>query len=190
MEHLFNQGLRKCGYETLEFEFTQHVGTNEPRVLMRYLGRPEKREIHRGTTRTIRINQTSGKTARFIYDTETFTPAKKGLLEKLGYIEPTEEGRYVLRHDRLGYSLLQTVLPTIESEEEKPSKDKMCVQTNTPDPLHHTDVEDKETQTENREEREVIDPTHTFQLSESNQSQQNTLTSKLLFPRCTSTGEG
>ncbi|MGB9915624.1 MAG: hypothetical protein ACPLOC_08805 [Candidatus Bathyarchaeales archaeon] len=116
MAHLWEVGLKKCSYETLEWEFIQYFGSNDKRTVERYLGRPEKVERHTGLSKVVRMNRMSGKIAQFEYLNERHIQAKKGLLEILGYISKFKEGsetRYLIHHERMPY---YTVQATLESE--------------------------------------------------------------------------
>lgn len=102
MEHLWSKGLRKCSYSTLEYEFIQCFGTNEPHVLAKYLGKP-KRTIHYGGSSVVRLNRVNGKVAHFEYQNMRTTQCKKGLLEILGFVSQEEGGRFTLHHERFPY---------------------------------------------------------------------------------------
>jgi hypothetical protein len=147
MEHLRNLGLKKCSYSTLEFEFIQFFGTNEPRTLERYLGRLEK-NLSYGSANLVRVNQTSGKVAQFHYANRRRILAKKGLLEILGYITRIQEGKetlFQIHHENMPYFTEQTSLEFAVSLPEVNEcsdviKDKMCACSlsveNTDNPIH------------------------------------------------------
>jgi hypothetical protein len=101
MEHLYSKGLRECSYETLEFEFIQCFGTNEPHVLTKYLGKPA-RTLHHGGSSVVRVNKVNGKVAHFEYQNVKSVQAKRGLLEVLGFVSKKGE-RYMLHHELLPY---------------------------------------------------------------------------------------
>jgi len=101
MEHLWSKGLRECSYETLEFEFIQCFGTNEPHVLEKYLGKPA-RTVHHGGSSIVRVNKVNGNVAHFEYQNVKKLQAKRGLLEVLGFVYKNGE-RYVLRHELFPY---------------------------------------------------------------------------------------
>jgi hypothetical protein len=101
MEHLYSKGLRECSYETLEYEFIQCFGTNEPHVLVKYLGKPA-RTLHHGGSSVVRVNKVNGKVAIFEYQNVKSVQAKRGLLEVLGFINKKGE-RYVLHHELFPY---------------------------------------------------------------------------------------
>jgi hypothetical protein len=120
MEHLYSKGLRECSYETLEFEFIQCFGTNEQRVLVKYLGRPA-RTLHYGSYSVLRVNKVNGKVAHFEYQNLRKVEAKRGLLEVLGFVSKKGE-RYVLHHELLPYcskqkSIVNLCVHPIEAEE-------------------------------------------------------------------------
>jgi hypothetical protein len=102
MEHLWSKGLKECSYETLEFEFIQCFGTNEPHVLVKYLGKPA-RTVHHGGSSVVRVNRVNGKVAHFEYQNVKRVQPKRGLLEVLGFVFKNGE-RYVLRHELFSYS--------------------------------------------------------------------------------------
>jgi hypothetical protein len=106
MEHLWSKGLRECSYETLEFEFIQCFGTNEPHVLVKYLGKPAKTVQHGGSS-IVRVNRVNGNVAHFEYQNVKKVQPKKGLLEVLGFVYKKGE-RYVLRHELFPYYSRQT----------------------------------------------------------------------------------
>ncbi|MEJ5326973.1 MAG: hypothetical protein WHU54_01805 [Candidatus Bathyarchaeia archaeon] len=113
MTHLWEVGLKKCSYETLEWEFIQFFGSNDKRTIERYIGRPEKTERHMGLSKIVRMNRVSGKVAQFEYMNERRLSAKKGLLEILGYISKDKEGKethYIIHHELMPYYTEQTVL--------------------------------------------------------------------------------
>jgi len=113
MEHLWELKLKDCSYETLEFEFIQCFGTNEPRTIKRYLGIPEQVVKSQGSSRMLRMNRMSGKVAVFEYYNEKRIPAKKGLMEILGYITRYNQGnetRFRINHERTPYYTQQTTL--------------------------------------------------------------------------------
>jgi hypothetical protein len=163
---LWQKGLKKCSYSTLEFEFIQFFGTNESRTLTRYIG--QQKQIIRSNNSTMqRINYNSGKVANFSYLNKRTIHKKRGLLDILGYITPQEDGTFKLNHERFSYYLKQLLLnanPQPESESGV-SIPEMCVCSNAKG--IHQNVE----QVTNVEMRErVIDTAHTNQSSESIQS--------------------
>jgi len=122
MEHLWSKGLKECCYETLEFEFIQCFGTNEQRVLEKYLGKP-KRTIRYGGSSVVRLNRTSGTVAHFEYQNMRKVQPTKGLLEILGFVSKNCE-RYALHHELFPYSkaqasILNLCVRPIEAEESK-----------------------------------------------------------------------
>lgn len=138
MYHLWELGLKDCSYETLEFEFIQFFGTNEPRTLKRYLGIPEQVVRYAGSTKIIRMNRMSGKIAQFEYLNEKRIPAKKGLLENLGYITRYKKGnetRFRINHETMPYYTQQTTLNETQNaennqeskESQETSKLDLCV---------------------------------------------------------------
>ena len=113
MEHLWELNLKDCSYQTLEFEFIQCFGTNEPRTIKRYLGIPEQVVKSQGSTKMIRMNRQSGKVAVFEYYNEKRIPAKKGLMEILGLITRYKQGnetRFKINHETMPYYTHQTTL--------------------------------------------------------------------------------
>jgi hypothetical protein len=74
------------------------------------------------------MNRQSGKTAQFEYFNERRIPAKKGLLEILGYITRIKEGketRFRINHEAMPYYTVQTTLQ--EQEERQVSKEDLRV---------------------------------------------------------------
>jgi len=139
MEHLWELKLRDASYETLVFEFIQFFGSNDKRTVERYLGRPE-RCVSAGQAKVVKMNRQSGKIAQFEYLNERRIPAKKGLLEILGYITPYKEGyetRFRINHELMPYYTVQTTLSEREArtavnrqevkERSEASKDDLCV---------------------------------------------------------------
>jgi hypothetical protein len=127
MLHLWEKKLRECSFGTLEYEFIQLFGTNEPRVLERYLGRPKSVENHPGST-VVRLNRQSGNIAKFDYMNTRRIQPKKGLLEILGYVTQEVNGRYLLNHERFGYSYEQVSMSDlcacdVEAGESKQQQD-------------------------------------------------------------------
>ncbi|MGB9756822.1 MAG: hypothetical protein ACPLVJ_03470, partial [Candidatus Bathyarchaeales archaeon] len=113
MQHLWELKLKNVSYEVLEFEFIQFFGSNDKRTVERYLGRPEKTETNTGLSKVIRMNRQSGKIAQFEYMNERRIPAKKGLLETLGYISRVKIGketRFIIHHEAMPYYTIQTRL--------------------------------------------------------------------------------
>jgi hypothetical protein len=123
MEHLWSKGLKECSYETLEYEFIQCFGTNEPKVLVKYLGKP-KRTIRYGGSSVVRLNRINGKVAHFEYQNMRTIQHRRGLLEILGFVTQEEGGRFILRHELFHYCKRQvsidnfSLLP-IEAAERK-----------------------------------------------------------------------
>jgi len=130
MKHLWELKLKNVSYETLEFEFIQFFGSNDKRTVERYLGRPERIERDMGLTKVVRMNRQSGKTAQFEYFNERRIPAKKGLLEILGYITRIKEGketRFRINHEAMPYYTVQTTLQEREREGEDSKEDlRVC----------------------------------------------------------------
>lgn len=128
METLYRKGLKNCSYETLKFEFIQLFETNDPRTIERYIGRLASLKRYSGSN-VVRLNRQSGKVARFDYMNERRVEAKKGLIEILGYAT-REDGRFILHHERLGYSTKQASLETrnspIETDRNEVSIDDLC----------------------------------------------------------------
>jgi hypothetical protein len=113
MEHLWELKLKDCSYETLEYEFIQRFGTNEPRTIKRYLGTPEQLVKSQGSTKMMRMNRQSGKVAVFEYYNEKRIPAKKGLMEILGFITRYKQGnetRFRINHETMPYYTQQTTI--------------------------------------------------------------------------------
>ena len=141
MEHLWRRKLKHCSYDTLEWEFTQFYGTNEARVIEKYIGRPQQKRYY--GTRTIRRTSDSGDTKTFTYSDDRRIEAKKGLMEKLGYLTLNKKARVkddrgvILHHERMHYFTEQAELtvspqtPLPERVDERPtqkvSKDDLCV---------------------------------------------------------------
>ena len=123
MKHLWSKGLRKCSYSTLEYEFIQCFGTNEPNVLKKYLGRPKSVKECSGSS-VVRLNRQSGKVAKFDYMNTRRIQPKKGLLEILGFVTQEERGRFTLHHELLPYYSLQASIDnfSLRSIEAKESK--------------------------------------------------------------------
>jgi hypothetical protein len=120
MKHLWELKLKNVSYETLEFEFIQFFGSNDKRTIERYLGRAERIERNTGVTKIMRVNRLSGKMAQFEYMNERRIPAKKGLLEILGYatrVKVNNETRYILHHELMPYYTVQTTLQEHEPQE-------------------------------------------------------------------------
>jgi len=147
MEHLWSKGLKECSYGTLEFEFIQCFGTNEPRVLARYLGQP-KRTIHSGGSSVVRLNRINGKVAHFEYQNMRTTQCKRGLLEILGFVTQEERGRFTLHHERFPYYSWQV------------SIDNLCVRSIEAAERKAAGLRDRG----GKKEEEVIDSTHTKDL--------------------------
>jgi len=144
MEHLWSKGLKECSYETLEFEFIQCFGTNEQRVIEKYIGRPA-RTIHYGSTSVYRVNKVNGKVAVFEYQNVRKVQSKRGLLEAWGFVSKNGE-RYVLHHELFRYGW------------EQKSIDNLCVSPiEAGESEGHTLVVEGERE---KEEEEVIDYTH------------------------------
>jgi hypothetical protein len=131
MFQLFRKNLKKCSYDTLVFEFVSFFGSNESRTVERYLGRPERIERDAGKTKVIRMNRTSGRIAQFDYYNERRLPAKKGLLDILGWILKLKDGTVLINHEVMSYYTrqvkLEPAIPLQEDESSEASKDKMCV---------------------------------------------------------------
>jgi len=120
MKHLWDLKLKNVSYETLEFEFIQFFGSNDKRTVERYLGRPETTQRDMGLSKVVRMNRQSGKTAQFEYFNERRIPAKKGLLEILGYVTRIKEGketRFRINHEAMPYITVQTTLQEHEPQE-------------------------------------------------------------------------
>lgn len=140
MFSLFKKGLRELSYDTLKFEFINFFETNDPRVIEKYIGRPEETVFSSGSS-LVRVNRTSGKIAEFQYMNRRRLATKKGLMEVLGYLTMNKKtGRVTLHHERFSYSTWQSTL--LESMNPKPrnpftrifdevvgecSKDDLCV---------------------------------------------------------------
>jgi len=128
MKHLWDLKLKNVSYETLEFEFIQFFGSNDKRTVERYLGRPERIQRDMGLSKVVRMNRENGKIAKFEYMNERRIPAKKGLLEILGYITRIKEGketRFRINHEAMPYYTVQTTLQ--EQEERQVSKEDLRV---------------------------------------------------------------
>jgi hypothetical protein len=106
MEHLWSKGLKECSYETLEYEFIQCFGTNEPKVLAKYLGKP-KRTIRYGGSSVVRMNRVNGKIAHFEYQNLRAVQHKNGLLEILGFASKKKGNRFILHHELFPYYVRQ-----------------------------------------------------------------------------------
>jgi len=191
MFQLFRKNLKKCSYDTLVFEFVSFFGSNESRAVERYLGRPQRIERDAGKTKVIRMNRTSGRIAQFDYYNERRLPAKKGLLDILGWILKLRDGTVLINHEVMSYYTRQVKLePAIslqEDESSEASKDKMCVSSlldredSSSDDVERskenhaelhprqgvehgclsTNIETKESIEREIKEEEVIDSTHT-----------------------------
>jgi hypothetical protein len=120
MNHLWEVHLKKCSYETLEFEFINFFQTNEDRVIAKYIGRPKKTVRSTGMTSTLRLNRDTGKMAQFQYFNTGTVPAKKGLMERLGYIFLDKED-VTIHHERMSYYTEQT---SLESANPLPETDE------------------------------------------------------------------
>jgi len=142
MEHLWSKGLKECSYETLEYEFIQCYGTNESRVLARYLGTPA-RTIRYGGSSVVRLNRVDGKVAHFEYQNMRTTQCKKGLLEFLGFVSKKKGDRFVLHHELFAYCSRQA------------SIDNLCVSSIEAEESERLGLEAGE-----KKEEEVIDSTH------------------------------
>jgi hypothetical protein len=149
MEHLWSKGLKECSYGTLEYEFILCFGTNEPRVLERYLGRLKSVENHPGST-VVRLNRQSGNIAKFDYMNSRRIQPKKGLLEILGFVTQEEGGRFILHHELFPYCSKQS------------SIDNLCVR--SIEAGESKQQHSREVSSEDKKEEEVIDNTHTKDL--------------------------
>jgi hypothetical protein len=184
MSHLWEVHLRKCSYETLEFEFVNFFQTNDDRTVHKYLGRPADTVRSSGQTSTMRLNRDTGKMAQFRYFNTRTVTAKKGLMQILGYISFDKEA-VTIHHERMSYFSEQAclesaiLLPEFSESPESSILDlRVC-----PLPSVET-IPQGERARENRfekvvslnvvrgdsvrgveeEEREVIDSTHTKQV--------------------------
>ena len=120
MKHLWDLRLKDVSYETLEFEFINYFGSNDKRTVERYLGRVERIDVSTGLSKVVKMNRQSGKIAQFEYLHERRLPAKKGLLEILGYITRYKEGketRFRINHETMPYYTVQTTLTEQEPQE-------------------------------------------------------------------------
>jgi len=120
MKHLWDLRLKDVSYDTLEFEFINYFGSNDKRTVERYLGRVERIDVSTGLSKVVRMNRQSGKIAQFEYLNERRLPAKKGLLEILGYITRYKEGketRFRINHEAMPYYTVQTTLKEHEPQE-------------------------------------------------------------------------
>jgi len=179
MFSLFLKGLKKCSYETLEFEFIHFFGSNEKRSIERYLGRLEQ-NLSYGSANMTRVNQTSGKVAMFHYSNKRKVLGKKGLLEILGYVSRVREGnetKFILHHENMPYYTEQVTLESAvsipEVNENNITKDKMCVSSLLVENLNQDilrnegggggtlDCESPHNIEIEKKEEEVIDSTHT-----------------------------
>jgi hypothetical protein len=190
MKHLWELKLKNVSYETLEFEFIQFFGSNDKRTVERYLGRPERIQRDMGLSKVVRMNRQSGKTAQFEYFNERRIPAKKGLLEILGYITRIKEGketRFRINHEAMPYYTVQTTLqeqeredlrvcslyeethsqinhePKAEALEEEVSVGETSVSPRTERPQRNDKGEENREGGTEKKEEEVIDSTHTNQ---------------------------
>jgi hypothetical protein len=126
MEYLFEEGFRdRMSYKALKTQFILFFGTNDKRTVERYIGRPGGVKCYGGSTRIFRMNRLSGKIAQFDYFNERRVPAKKGLMEYLGFISIMEDGIVVLHHEGLPYFTRQVSLEEVGSFEHKPSFRKL-----------------------------------------------------------------
>lgn len=165
MHHLFKQHLTECSYDTLQYEFIQHFGTNEPRVIARYIGKAEKIVRYPGAD-VVRIKDQS-TVAQFHYTNTRRVKAEKGLIEILGYATQEVKGRYTLHHELFSYSYAQETLPTLSQEGDYDSiqTNNVCVH---PHGLseHHIAVSVMDApskghvSSDERKEEEDIDNTH------------------------------
>lgn len=140
MRYLWDQGLRKtCGYTTLEFEFTRFTGTNDPRTVTRYIGRPPQKKETSGIAEAHRQNVKSANVALYRYRNTLRLMRKIGLMEKLGLITFYEhkmykqkEWRVILHHETQPYFTEQQHLPPAPPHSNidecgECSKDAVCV---------------------------------------------------------------
>jgi hypothetical protein len=147
MHHLWRLKLSQCSYETLQFEFVNFFGTNDPRTVNRYIGAPPRNVEWKGDC--LRQNMMRGSVAKFHYSNNRQTSRKLGLMEILGYITLKPEilditqgtvhvkkstGKWlaVIHHARMLYHTKQMVLENSPftqegNEEESLSKPIMCV---------------------------------------------------------------
>lgn len=89
MYHMFALHLTSCSLKTALFEFDQFSSGADKRTVERYLGSVPKLVRYPGAN-IVRQNLTSSRIAQFHYMNERRTSRKKGVLERLFYIELKE----------------------------------------------------------------------------------------------------
>jgi len=188
MQHLWEKGLRvNCSYTTLKYEFIMCFGTNDPRTVEKYIGRP-KQILRKSGISMVRMNRATGTTSQYSYSHKRHITRKEGLMQALGYLTwdstayEKSKGqhkivgtvnRYRLNHELLPYFTEQAVL---ESPPHTPLKESTSSEWSSEgvdlsiDNLRVRNVvlneEAKESSVEKRntyrerEERESIDNTH------------------------------
>jgi len=110
MRHLWESKWNWCMYKALVHKFIVYFGTNDERILKKYLGRPKETREY-GATSVVRLNRISGNVAHFQYSNRRKLKPKIGLMEKLGYITLDKKtGKCVIHHERMSYYTRQTTL--------------------------------------------------------------------------------
>jgi len=170
MEQLWRKGLKKCSYETLKFEFILCFETNDPRVIQKYIGRPNGTKRYSGSS-VVRQNRNSGDLAFFMYSNKREIEAQIGLMEILGYIVVDKKtGLCILHHEHFHYFRKQETLNDPlknaffklrdKGDNVKVSKQDLCVRSIGVSKRLHV-LDDGGEEGEKRERERVIDYTHT-----------------------------
>ena len=162
MFHLWSKQLKDCCYEVLKLEWIQWSGSNEPRTILRYLGRPEEIIRSKGSANILRQNINSGKIASFNYFNTRRVPAINGLIEILGYATRYKKGketRFKLHYESFSWATIQENLPkySTESEGVEGSIDNVCVCSvcGVEGKVSEVSIEAEEIGKNEREEREL-----------------------------------
>ncbi|MCJ7481794.1 MAG: hypothetical protein MUO31_02390 [Thermodesulfovibrionales bacterium] len=116
--------LWKASYETLKFEWVDCWGSNEPRFVVRYLGRPAT--INRSSWTSRRASSNTGNVAQFLHADDRPVTAKTGLMQIRGYITFDKQTKmFNIHHELMPYYTEQTCLklanPQPEVNEESQS---------------------------------------------------------------------
>lgn len=110
MRYLWSQQITECMYRALEIQFVVFFETNEQRVIWKYLGRPNQTVRYPGSS-IVRLNRNSGKVAHFQYSNRREKPARKGLMEVLGFISLDKNTAKVrVHHQVMPYYTVQTTI--------------------------------------------------------------------------------
>lgn len=168
MEHLWRIGFNRCKYKALKIQFIQFFGTNDQRVITKYLGRPETKETHHGN-QILRLNLTQGKHALFSYSNTRKLEAKIGLMETLGFITLNKKNGWArIHHELMSYYSKQLSLesfpprsPLQETSESMSSIQDYCVRhIEAGESERQLPVLGVEVDKRKKEEEEVIEHTH------------------------------